>query len=205
MAEVIPSLYPKPWEASPRRKYTDGKKPPKYPTGIWQLLSVFQQPAWYQSCVKMQILHSVTQCLSGGKTTFTTSDAHRGQTGKGKRLLFSWVQCMIIFSFPQRNRVSLIFFQNSLAFNSALRRDKGPEIHFSLCSEVSANTSAKSKGHSALESGTQEGAVGPMAKRRARAPRTQSSQDPGAPHCCLVSPQSTAARYGDFSSQKMET
>lgn len=75
--------YQSPWVASPRRKYIDGKKlqkPKRYLVASISFLSARLVPVLHEDA----ILHSITYCLSAGKTTLTTSDAHRGQTGNVK-------------------------------------------------------------------------------------------------------------------------
>ena len=82
-------------------------------------------------------------------------------------------------------------FKNSLAFNSELGRDKGPEIHFSLYSEISDNTSAKIKGKEpfCIRVGDKAaGSSGAWGKTGQHVLHLNRAVYPVAAHCGLVFP-----------------
>lgn len=152
------------------------------------------------------IPYSVAYFLPDGKTRLTNSCAHRGQTGNIKWDTLFCVRHIGLVFISQKKLALSYFFKNSLDFNSALGRDIGPSIYFSLYNKISDDTSAKIKGkqHLALESEMQQGVVETLANWRAHAPSKWSTFYLVTAPCCLVFPLSTVARYSNFSYQKME-
>lgn len=100
------SLLPKLIDSTIQRKIymSNYKKSSRYLMASIRFLPAILGQVWEGDTT----LHSVTYFLSDGKTRFTNSDAHRGQTGYVKRATLFCVKHLRLFFISRKNRISPI-------------------------------------------------------------------------------------------------